>query len=149
MRVALYAIRRIDSTADNAVSSSNHVSKIMDKWELFISLNICMDILWWSHWEQWDDRDQRDLEQYKTDLENKQQYKQLQEWQRYQKSQEHQEHPQSQQLDQYQYDTYDQKNNFKFAPPAAMLLLSSDLPLGWAVMLRDTFRCSFKATFCQ
>jgi late competence protein required for DNA uptake (superfamily II DNA/RNA helicase) len=100
-----------------------------------------MDILWWSHWEQWDDRDQRDLEQYKTDLENKQQYKQLQEWQRYQKSQEHQEHPQSQQLDQYQYDTYDQKNNFKFAAPAAMLLLSSDLPLGWAVMLRDTFIC--------
>lgn len=125
MRVALYAIRRIDSMTDNVMSSSNHASKIMDKWELFVSLNICMDILWWSHWEQWnqkDERDKRDEEQYKKDLE-------------------HPGHPQDQQLDQYQYVTYDQKNNFKFAPPAAMLLLSSDLPLGWAVMLRDNFIC--------
>ncbi|MGG0824158.1 helicase-related protein [Paenibacillus turicensis] len=125
MRVALYAIRRLDSMTDNAMSSSNHASKIIDKWELFVSLNICMDILWWSHWEQWnqkDERDKKDEEQYKKDLE-------------------HPGHPQDQQLDQYQYATCDQKNNFKFAPPAAMLLLSSDLPLGWAVMLRDNFIC--------
>lgn len=151
MRVALYAIRRIDSMADNAMSSSNHASKIMDKWELFISLNICMDIVWWSHWEKWnqkDERDKRDQEQYKKDLEHKQQYKQLKEWQKHQESkkykkcEEHREHPghaQGQQLDQYQYDTYNQKNDYKFAPSAAMLLLSSDLPLGWAVMLRDNF----------
>lgn len=122
MLVALYAIRRIDSTADNAMSSSNHASKIIDKWELFVSLNICMDILWWSHWEQWnqkDERNKREQEQYKKDLE-------------------HPGHPEGQQLYQYQYDTYDQKNDYKFAP-AAMLLLSSDLPLGWAVMLRDNF----------
>lgn len=151
MRVALYAIRRIDSMADNAMSSSNHASKIMDKWELFVSLNICMDISWWSHWEQWnkkDQRDKRDQEQYKKELEQKQQYKQLKEWQKHQESKkykkceehrEHPGHPQGQQLNQYQYDTYDQKNDYKFAPPAAMLLLSSDLPLGWAVMLRDNF----------
>lgn len=154
MRVALYAIRRIDSMADNVMSSFNHASKMMDKWELFISLNICMDIVWWSHWEKWnqkDERDKRDQEEYKKDLEHKQQYKQLKEWQKHQESKkykkceehrehrEHPGHPKGQQLDQYQYDTYDQKNDYKFAPPAAMLLLSSDLPLGWAVMLRDNF----------
>ncbi|MBP1907242.1 late competence protein required for DNA uptake (superfamily II DNA/RNA helicase) [Paenibacillus turicensis] len=149
MRVALYAIRRVDSTADHAMSSSNHASKIMDKWELLVSLNMCMDILWWSHWEQWnqkDQRDKRDQEQYKKELEHKQQYKQLKEWQRHQEHPENQEQPQCQKHQQHkQYQeqdqnySHDQKNDYKFAPPAAMLLLSSDLPLGWAVMLRDNF----------